>query len=242
MKKYLGLGLLLISINSYAEKVDMYNMHSLMIVDEKEMPFYSEKLHQEKLLMKSQVEKQGYSNLLDTTYFNFLMNIKKNAPQEKKAYKGTPNKGDTHLKESADEIKLAFPFKKLPIDDKNIIGYAPIGSYKESSPEGWNGIKIFFDNPDIPSSMCAYEFTDLGLSNGGVTLNASDVTYTVGNKPTLKGIDGNTGTGFIYTVIWYNNLKVSRIDCVKLSYDKSVLDRVLILANKIDKNGLVVSH
>lgn len=240
MKKYLFLTAFLGTINCYANPIDIHNMHSLMIVDEKDMPFFDE--HKEEINAKKiEIKKNGYyfTNMTDD-YVSFLKNIKKNAPQEIRSFKESTDTEDSHLKGSANEIKLAFRFKKLPIDDKNIIGYAPIGTYKKS-PEGWNGIKIFFDNPET-RNVCAYEFTDMEISHGGVALNKDKTAYTINKKPTLTGIEGNQNIGFEYSVIWYNNLKVSRIDCINNTYDKSIIDKMTQLAIKIDNNGLVAAY
>lgn len=240
MKKCLLLGLLLATgINCYAE-MNMGNVHSLIIVSDKEMPFTDES-RQEMMVKKMQIEKNGYyaTNLMDD-YILYLKRIQKNAPQEIKAFKGTMNKGDTHLKQSVDEIKIAFRFKKLPIDEKNVIAYAPVGSYVKK-PEGWNGIKIFFNNPEV-GNICAYEFTDLNLSDGGVLMSKEGITYNVNMKPTITSIEGNPSLGFVYSVTWYNNIQVSRIDCVSNLIDKSITEKMLLLANRIDKNGLVIEN
>lgn len=238
MKKYLFLVLLLSSINCFAEMKDINNIHSLVMVSDKEIPLSAE-YRKEIELKKLQVKNKGYYNTTRIDdYTKFLLGIKKNSVQEIKSYKGTQDKNDTHLKKSAQEIKLAFKFKKLPIDDKNIIAYTPVGSYV-SDPEGWNGIKIFFDNHEV-GNICAYEFFDLELSHGGVMMSRDGVKYSVNNKPTVTDVEGNPIVGFVYSVVWYNNLKVSRIDCVTKSFDKTVTDKMLKLAKKIDDNDLVV--
>lgn len=239
MKKYLLLVALLSNINCYAVPMDLKNAHSLMMVSDKDMPL-SDEYRKEIKIKKDQVAITGYySTTRIDVYTNFLMNIKKNAVQEIKSYRGTQDKSDTHLKQSASEIKLAFKFKKLPIDDKDIIAYTPVGSYIKD-PEGWNGIKVFFNNNET-GNVCAYEFFDLELSHGGVMMNKDGVKYFVSNKPTVTDVEGNPSAGFVYSVVWYNNLKVSRIDCVTKSFDKTITDKMLKLANKIDANGLVVS-
>ena len=63
---------------------------------------------------------------------NFLLNLKRNSINEIKTYRGiqnSPNFQDTHFKQNPSEIKLALQFKKLSIENKNIIGYAPVGTY-----------------------------------------------------------------------------------------------------------------
>lgn len=239
MKKYLLLVLLATSINCHAD-MNIRNVHSLMIIADKEMP-YSAEFREERKIKKFQIEKNGYyaTNHMDN-YILFLKGIQGKALKEIKAYKGIIDKNDTHLKQSANEIKLAFPFKKLPIDEGNIIAYTPVGSYVKS-PEGWNGIKIFFHNKNI-GNVCAYEFTDLNLSNGGVLMSKEGISNNVNNKPTVVSVEGNPSLGYIYSVAWYNNIKVSRIDCLSNKVDKSITEKILRLANKIDKTGLVIAH
>lgn len=183
---------------------------------------------------KLEVEKNGFHQTSgENTYAQYLFNLKRNANDEIRAYRGTQNVYDTHLKQSFSDIKLAFQFKKLPVSDKDIIGYTATGTYVKS-PEGWNGIKVFFTDKTL--GICAYEFTDLNLSNGGVQLVKEDLKYTINNKPTSTVIEGNQSSGFTYSVIWYDGIKVNTVDCAQKDYSKATIGKVIALANDIAKS------
>jgi len=181
---------------------------------------------------KKQMEEKGYIEN-DNKYASFLLNLKQSAKDEIRAYYGTQFKEDTHLKTQPSEIKLAFEFKKLPIHEKNILGYAPIGTYLKNPVEGWNGIKVFFMDKD--TSICAYEFTDLKLSNGGVMMAKENVKNIVGKKPTFLSVEGSDQSGYVYSVTWYDQLKTNRVDCSTEKYQKNTLDKVIALSNKINR-------
>jgi hypothetical protein len=237
---FLLTALLSSSLMSYAEE-SAYPVtqpfaltHSLTIVSEKELKVPKE-LQQQTLKTQQEMKQKGYHET-NNRYAQFLLGLKRTATDEIRAYRGTQNVADTHLKQNLQDIKLAFEFKALPIDNKNIIGYAPIGSYVKLPKEGWNGIKVFFEDKDL--GMCAYEFTDLNLSNGGVMLTKEYTKYIVNNKPTFILVEGNDNSGFVYTVTWYNSIKVSTVDCATQKSQKGLTDKILEIAKKIDTETL----
>lgn len=232
MKKLL-LPLLLLPIIANAEnKIETHNTNSLQITSMNTMEI-PEEFKKEFSERASQIKQKGYYETKND-YGQFLLNIKKNAPQELRAYRNSQNKYDTHLKENSNNIKLSVQFKKLPLNDSQIIGYAAVGTYVKSPEEGWTGIKTFFETTDI--GICAYELSDLKLSNGSITLPQENVKYLVNKKPTTTVIEGNKSTAFTYSVIWYDGLRINTLDCANTTYSNNTINKVIALANKIDKS------
>ena len=151
----------------YAKKFNWIDIKpgTYVTVTEEEFPDPPQ-LKKQMLQKKKEMKENGYYETnQNSKYANFLLTLKQHAKSEIRAYYKNQNKVDSHLKSTSEEIPLAFSFKKLPIDQKNIIGYSPIGSFIDN--KAWNGIKVFFNNDD---SVCAYEFTDLNLSHAAFYL------------------------------------------------------------------------
>lgn len=188
-------------------------------------------------LKKDILTKQAQENLNGYQLNNgenalFLLNIKRNAPQEiAESRKKSNDVYDTHLKSNYSEIKLAFPFKGLPsIDEKDIIGYAAIGSFvKENDKEGWTGIRAFFN-----SSMgtCSYSYMEIQA----VQLAQETTEYLVNKKPSNKLIEGNLNSGFVYSVNWYTDNSMKTLECANKKLDQEIMKNVISLANKVDKS------
>lgn len=227
MKKIL-LSALLIAPMAYADDWTPPITHSLTIISEKELKTPPQ-LKEENLKRQKAMKLQGYVRE-ESRYAKFLLGLKAHSSDEIKAFRGSP-KEDTHLKKTVDEIELAFSLKKLPIDDSAIIGYAPIGSYVAQPKKGWNGLKAFFE---MNNAICAYEFTDLKLSNGGVIMTKEGLEYLVNNKPTVMSAEGSDASGYTYSITWYNDIKVSRLDCATKSFRKELPSKMLALSRKID--------
>jgi len=233
MKKILLSTLIFAPIIAFSDDWTPPVTHSLMIMSEKELGT-PKALKEENFNRQREMTLNGYVNKEENRYAQFLFGLKKNSFDEIRAFRGNSDPTDTHLKKSPNEIKLAFSYKKLPINEKSIIGYAPIGSYVEKPKEGWNGIKTFFEKDGL--GICAYEFTDLKLSNGGVILEKEKVKYSVNNKPTLTLVEGSESSGYVYSVTWYNDTKVSQLDCASKSFNKDSIDKMIQFAKQIDKN------
>lgn len=229
--------LLVSPLTSIASETNPFvNTHSLQIVSQNDLQLelmYPKELKQEILNFHEEMAKKGYHET-NNRYAEFLLNLNNNAQDEIRSYRGTQETSDSHLKKTYKEIKLAFEFKKPPIDDKNIVGYAPSGSYIKTPKEGWNGLGFFFNDKNL--GICSYNFTDLNLSNGSVTLPKEYTKYLVNNKPTFISVEGNDNNGFVYTVTWYNSLKVSTLDCATIHYQKDMSNKVLAFAKVIDSH------
>lgn len=181
---------------------------------------------------KTERELKGF-NETDNDYARYLLKLKHNAPSELKSFNSSIDSEDTHLKVKPTNIQLTFPFKGIAgiIKDENIIGYAPIGSYINSSGS-WTGIKAFFSDPDL--GTCAYAFVDLKPSGGEVISFPIDKQYFVNNKISSKYIEGSKPSGFVYTVSWYTQYTDSTLDCANMKFDKEILTKMIVLAKQID--------
>ena len=224
--------LTLLSVWLLAAYTDQASSSNLHLVAEKDLSV-PQALRQETITIQREMRQQGYHET-DSHYAQFLLSLPHQALNEMRAWRGTQNAYDTHLRQRYADIKLAFQFNGIPIDPSHIIGYAPIGSYVHTPQEGWNGIKVFFTT-ESQLGTCAYEFTDLSLSHGAVTLAKEYTQYFVNHKPTFTSVEGSHGSGFVYTVTWYNAIKVSTLDCASKKYDKTVMAKILTLANQIDR-------
>lgn len=166
----------------------------------------------------------------DSYSAKFLMKIKEHAKDQfdhadRYAKYGD---GDTSMKHSLKEIKLAIPFKPIKgVDEKDIIGYAAGNSFVEN--KGWNGIRVFFSNENLGN--CSYQYIKI-IS---VMLPKESTEYLVNNKPGDKHIEGNQNTGFNYNVTWYDNDAEHSLDCANKSFKPDIMRYMIKLANVIDK-------
>jgi hypothetical protein len=182
-----------------------------------------------KNLINEEKQKGYQENELNNA--NFLLNLKSNARKEImqnnfSAY----GDHDTHLKNHYSDIKLAFNFNGIAaINESTVIGYAAIGSYvKNNTQDGWDGIRVFFDGHEL--GICAYAYNTIY----GAQLYSETVEYKVNNKPSLTVIEGNHNNGFTYLVEWFNESNMSTLECSNKKLDKTILDKLIMLANKID--------
>lgn len=222
MKKILFV-LLFASAISYASNEEPFNhnLRGLIIVS-----------HPDRKL----VEQPEYINSDEERYVRFLLNVKDKAPAEIKQFSSSKDIEDTHLKSSYNDIKLSIPFKPLNESNNiykniNIVGYAAGGSYKD----GWDGIKVFFNDNTL--SACAYSKNKILA----IQMEKEKIQYIVNNKPSFKVIMGNYEGGFINNVSWYTDKKTyvfqEQIDCATRKLDKNMLDKMVVLANQIDKSN-----
>ncbi|HJY22933.1 MAG TPA: hypothetical protein VJ279_08620 [Hanamia sp.] len=180
--------------------------------------------------LKKRVAEEKAKGFYETANTNGMMLLQttKQAEFEKKSLKLTNDPLDTQLKTDYSQIKLVFPFKGLPIDQANVVGYAPIGAWNN----GWTGIKVFFKDE---KSTCSYSYFDLGASHGAAQLNKEGLTYVVNKKPTSLDVEGNYNEGFLYTINWFGKASMSSLECANMEYKPEITKHVLELANKIDK-------
>lgn len=197
-----------------------------------------ESLKHELMKRKAEEKSKGFYEK-ENRYAKELLNIPHTASKEIAEFKSNNNPYDTHLKSKLSQVKIAFPFKFTTIKDEDKIGYAVGGTYLKKSPdnnvsqEGWTGIKVFFKAPKI--GICSYSFFDLKLSHGKVELSAETTEQIVDKKESSKTVEGTPSTGFLYSVDWYTKDTMQMLECANKVYDKEIIDKVIALANKIDK-------
>ena len=179
---------------------------------------------------KQELTKEGYIYSNDPNP-KTLMNIKDLATKEIKENIDNKDPVDTHLKKNYTEIDLAFPFKGIPLVDKNkIIGYAAALSYEKG--KGWLGIAGFFEDDSF--GICKLSLYNIHLSHGGANFGESTVDYAVNKKPTTASVTGNPHIGFLYDVAWYDNTYIHELQCAKMDLDKQQIRKMIEFANKID--------
>ncbi len=161
----------------------------------------------------------------------FFLQLKNNALQEIQAFKNSNDLEDTHLKSSFSEIKLSIPFSKIKeIPDTEIIGYAPIGSYKD----GWTGIRMFFEGNSV--GICSYSLEKFL----GINADSSKIYYLINKKPSFVSIEGSYNLGFLYVLSWDDDKKTSvydhKLECVNKNLNRNIMSKMIDLAIKIDKS------
>lgn len=182
------------------------------------------------LAKKAEENQKGY-HFTSKNNAGFLLNIKKHAAEEKAIKINKYGVYDTHIKSNYSDIKLSFPFKGIKsINKGDVLGYVAVGSYvKEKNNQGWNGIRVFFESP---MGNCSY----MHMGIRGAQLSEETTEYLVNKKPSNKAIEGNTNTGFVYSLNWYTNNNMNTLECANKDFQKNILDEMILLANKIDKD------
>jgi hypothetical protein len=166
----------------------------------------------------------------ESTSAKFLLDIPKRAPAEIEKFKLDNNPGDTHLKASASQIKLAFPFPSLAaIKNKKIIGYAAMGSWKN----GWTGIKVFFRENN---SVCSYSYDYKSGTEFVAPLNQDIVKNIINGKMSYIDIEGNYNNGMLYTISWFDKKVWHTLDCANKIYDKELTKSFVALACELDRD------
>lgn len=136
------------------------------------------------------------------------------------------DKYDTHMKHNHEAIKMAWSF--VPIVRDNI-GFAVAGTYIK----GWTGITEYFN--DVELGMCSYLVHNVALEHGGISISDDIVKYLVHDKPSTFDVEGNAKSGYLYTLSWYDPTFFKTLACARKDYDKSVMDKMVKFASKIDE-------
>lgn len=190
------------------------------------------------LKAKADQERNGYFESTDKdAYVQYLLQLNRKATAEIKSYKKNIDPLDTHLKEEASEIQLAFNYTPIPLNDsRKILAYAPVGTFIKKSTEsneGWTGIRVLFSDKKLGS--CAYTFFNLKLSNGGAQLDKETTEYLVNKKPSTLSITGNHNVGFLYDLAWFTPDDMSQLECARKALDSNIPELMIKLASQIDK-------
>ena len=209
-------------LDSEIEIVSFNDFFNNQYISSKDRVFINELKKKYQEMNKEQNEK-GYveeDNLRAQELISIKLNPKKN------------------LNQNFNEIKMGYIFLSIP-DSKDIktIGYSPMGSYKElkngDDSDGWDGIVQFFNYKQI--GFCAYTEHNIKLAHSGAQLIREFITYDVSNKPCIIIIKGNEITGYTYKISWYDDTFIRDLECANKKYDSELTNKLIELANFIDK-------
>ncbi|HEU5366663.1 MAG TPA: hypothetical protein VFU62_14090 [Hanamia sp.] len=225
IKYLLATTILALPLISNAEEPKQYKGINIISVKEMGLP----QAEQDKLLAEIQEQKtKGFLEVNDHEAQKMIYTAKLDEEKLKKiSNKNDPT--DTNLKKSIADVKVAFPFKGIKIDEKNIIGFAAMGTYLEN---GWTGISEYFKDKEF--GVCSYKLLDMNLSKGATLIASEAVTYDVNSKPTLITIKGSNESGFIYNISWNDSNYGHILECANMKFDKSITSNLVAFAKKID--------
>jgi hypothetical protein len=154
----------------------------------------------------------------ESKFAKFLLNRPDSAPAEIEKYQFDTNPGDSHLKASMSQIKLAVPRPNLDaIKNNKIIGYAAAGGWKN----GWTGMVVFFQ---ANNSVCDYSFQNI-------------VSVTNDEKMFPVDIEGNS-TGMLYSITWFDKRVMRTLECANKIYDKELAKSFAALARELDRDSI----
>jgi len=167
-------------------------------------------------------------------YIRFFFNLGKNYKQElnnynKSKYAYDSKVLDTHIKANLSDIQLSIPYKEPKELTNKILGYAPIGSYKD----GWTGIRSFFKDELL--GICSYSFEKFIY----IQAESNYVRNLVNGKPSFNSISGNVNAGYLYVLSWNVDNKDFvydyKLECVNKNNDERIMGNMIKLANLIDQ-------
>ncbi|MGC1181568.1 hypothetical protein [Legionella sp.] len=141
------------------------------------------------------------------------------------------DKNSSIFRRNIDEIALAYNF--LPIDEKyisKVYGFAASNTFKE----GWTGVVEFFESADF--GACAYTESNVTLTHQAAKVDENIVRYDVNNKITTFNVEGNSESGFLYQIDWFDNNFFRTLECAYKDYSSKNSNSLIALAQEIDKN------
>jgi len=191
---------------------------------------------QEYLAMNDEQQKNGYVNYNEPRAKE-LLNLKNTASYQKKKYKGVLSSESTHIRDSSNDLILAYTFVGVPPEDMDMsIGVAPYGAYKMvkngDGGDGWDGAVQFFDKNGIGS--CAFSEHNRKLSGLGVELIKELVSYDIQNRPTVILVKGTKENGYVYKIKWYDPTFSRELECANMQFSPQIKENVIALASRIE--------
>lgn len=200
---------------------------SSFVGDEADNP-YNNPLRLEYVNKLQEMRSTGYANRYSEAA-TYLISMKDKKPTSE--FDSTPL--DTNLKSSLSKIRLAFPYHAIPpIGKKSLIGYAPMGSWKN----GWTGFVLYFNDNNL--GTCKFSVNNMKTSHGGIQLIDEDITYDINEKPTDLLVEGSLSSGFYYSVGWYDDTYIRDLSCAKQTFDPKIKDQLVNFAKNLDKMSL----
>ncbi len=161
---------------------------------------------------------------------NRLFNLAYIARRDLRIYANINSPGNTHLKYTVAELKLAYNYIGVPLNVVNVIGYAPYLSYIKD--KGWVGAMQFFTKEGIGS--CVYSENNIKLSHAAAIIPKEDARDDVNGKITTVIVKGTPETKFIYTVDWYDDKFFRQIECANDEYNEAITQGIIELAKVAD--------
>lgn len=191
---------------------------------------------QQYLAMNDEQQKNGYVKSNEPRAKE-LLDLKNTASYQKNKYKNVFSPESTHMRNSSNELKLAYTFVGVPPEDVDIsIGTAPYGAYKSikngDGGDGWDGAVQFFDKKGIGS--CAFSEHNRKLSRLGVELIKELVSYDIQNRPTVILVTGTKESGYVYKIKWYDPTFSRELECANMEFSPQIKETVISLANHIE--------
>jgi len=180
---------------------------------------------------RADIKKYGYIKKF-SPQIQSLLNFKEVSKNQFVAKSSNPsNEG---LRHSINEIEMAYNFKGVPAHAvTTMLGFAPSVSYVKG--EGWAGAMQFFEKAGLGN--CSYRENNLMFSHGAAVIPEEEVTKDINEKVTVAIITGQKGSGFLYSIDWYDNSYFRELKCANEKYDQSIMNSVLELAREIDNNN-----
>jgi len=178
-----------------------------------------------------QMKSKGYLEV-DEPYAQTLMAYKYKGKIQIEENKNNHDPYDTHLKSAASDIKIAFHYNDIPLQQNSkIIGYAAGGGWVN----GWTGIAVFFEDANL--GVCVYTLDNRALTHGSAFISENSARYDINKMPNILDVRGNSKTGFIYDIIWYDNIYSKELKCADKIYDSKITNELIAQAYKIDKSS-----
>lgn len=219
-------------INKFAEEQNLPKLDQGITITDKS-PNFSQKLRDKDYLMREQLKNKGYM-ITNTDMPRWLENIKISGKSDIISSQKDNDLYDTNLKAHASNIKLAFPFRELPmISSSEIIGFGASGSWVN----GWTGIVEIFNNKNL--GICYYSINNMTLVHGSVQINRRSVRYDINNNPNTVSVEQGDNLAFLYQIDWYtnknNHLYSQSLQCTTKAYNSETTVKLTELAREIEK-------
>ena len=200
----------------------------VVVMPEKQMSQYN-RFKAQRIKEKADIKKYGY--IKETLpQAQSLINFKKVAKHQLAVGKNE----EEGLKHSINEIQMAYDFRGVPTSAvSTMLGVAPSVTYIKG--QGWAGAMQYFSKDGL--GTCSYRENNLKFSHGAAVIPEEEATKDVNGKVTVAIITGQKGSGFIYSVDWYDDSYFRELKCANEKYEPSIMHSALELARVIDNNS-----
>ncbi len=182
--------------------------------------------------MRADIAKYGYLREKNDPNNN-LFNLKTVADNDLRHHGKDFKPGNTHLKVSISDIRMAYTFLGVPLNAGiDSVGFAPYTTYIEG--KGWAGAAHFFMKDGIGS--CVFSESNVKLTHGAIIIPEEDARHDINDKTTTVLVTGTPESKFLYAVDWYDTTFFRRLECANDKFDSSITESIIELAKRIDAN------